>query len=71
MGSGNAIQVEGTVMAVLPNTMFRIELSNKHVVLAHVCGKMRKHFIPLTLGDRVKLEMSPYDLQKGRIVYRL
>jgi translation initiation factor IF-1 len=71
MGSGDVIEVEGTVISVLPNTMFRVELPNKHVVLAHVAGKMRKHFIPLTLGDRVKMELSPYDLQKGRIVYRL
>jgi translation initiation factor IF-1 len=71
MASGDVIAVEGTVIDVLPNTMFRVELVNKHVVLAHVSGKMRRHFIPLTLGDRVKMELSPYDLSKGRIVYRL
>ena len=65
------IQLEGTVMTVLPGTMFRVELDNKHVVLAHISGKMRKRFIRLTIGDRVKLQMSPYDVDKARIVYRL
>ena len=65
------INVEGTVTAVLPGTMFRVELGNKHQVLAHISGKMRKRFIRLVVGDRVKLEMSPYDLNKARIVYRL
>jgi translation initiation factor IF-1 len=63
--------LEGTVKAVLAGTMFRVELENKHVVLAHISGKMRKRFIRLTIGDRVKIEMSPYDLNKARIVYRL
>ncbi len=65
------IETEGTVKAVLPGTMFRIELENGHIVLAHISGKMRKRFIRLTIGDRVKIEMSPYDLDKARIVYRL
>ena len=64
------IELEGTVKAVLAGTMFRVELANKHVVLAHISGKMRKRFIRLTIGDRVKIEMSPYDLAKARIVYR-
>lgn len=66
-----AIETEGTIVAVLAGTMFRVELQNKHRVLAHISGKMRKRFIRLTLGDRVKMEMSPYDLDKGRIVYRM
>jgi translation initiation factor IF-1 len=65
------IQTEGKIVAVLAGTMFRVELANKHVVLAHISGKMRKRFIRLTNGDRVKLEMSPYDLDKARITYRL
>jgi translation initiation factor IF-1 len=58
-------------MTVLPGTMFRVMLDNNHEVLAHISGKMRKHFVRLTIGDRVKMEMSPYDLSKGRITYRL
>ena len=58
-------------MAVLAGTMFRVQLANEHVVLAHISGKMRKRFIRLTTGDRVKLQMSPYDVDKARIVYRL
>ena len=65
------IVTEGTVTQVLPGTMFRVELPGKRNVLAHISGKMRKRFIRLTLGDKVKMEMSPYDLNKGRIVYRL
>jgi translation initiation factor IF-1 len=65
------INVEGVILTVLPNTMFRVELANKHMVLAHVSGKMRRRFIRMTAGDRVKMEMSPYDLDKARIVYRL
>jgi len=65
------IELEGTILTVLPGTMFRVELANKHQVLAHISGKMRKRFIRLTVGDRVKIEMSPYDLDKARIVYRL
>ena len=66
-----AIEVEGTVIEPLPNAMFRVKLENEHVVLAHISGKMRKRFIRLTIGDRVKMEMSPYDLNKARIVWRL
>ena len=65
------LNVEGTVLTVLPGTMFRVELPNKHQVLAHISGKMRKRFIRLSVGDRVKLEMTPYDLDKARIVYRM
>ena len=65
------IDVEGKVTTVLPGTMFRVELPNQHEVLAHISGKMRKRFIRLVVGDRVKLEMSPYDGDKARIVYRL
>jgi translation initiation factor IF-1 len=66
-----AIEVEGTVTVVLPGTMFRVVLDNQHEVLAHISGKMRKRFIRLTAGDRVKMDMSPYDLSKARITYRL
>ncbi len=65
------LTVEGTVRSVLPGTMFRVELPNKHEVLAHVSGKMRKRFIRLVVGDRVRMEMTPYDADKARIVYRL
>ena len=65
------IVTEGKIIAILPGTMFRAELDNNHIILAHISGKMRKRFIRLNLGDRVKLEMSPYDLGKGRIVYRI
>ncbi|MBW0001735.1 MAG: translation initiation factor IF-1 [Verrucomicrobia bacterium] len=65
------LTTEGTITAVLPGTMFRVELDNKHQVLAHISGKMRQRFIRLNRGDRVRLEMSPYDLSKARIVYRL
>lgn len=65
------IEVEGVVVVVLPGTMFRVELSNKHVVLATICGKMRKRWVRITAGDRVKMEMSPYDLNKARITWRL
>jgi len=66
-----AIELEGKIISVLAGTMFRVELSNERLVLAHISGKMRKRFIRLTIGDRVKLEMSPYDIDKARIVYRL
>jgi len=69
--SEQAIEIEGTVSVVLPGTMFRVVLDNKHEVLAHISGKMRKRFIRLTAGDRVRMEMSPYDLSKARITYRL
>ena len=65
------IEIEGTVSTVLPGTMFRVRLDNGHEILAHLSGKMRKHFVRLTVGDRVRLEMSPYDLTKARITYRL
>jgi len=71
MQSEKAIEIEGTIMHVLPGTMFRVALSNKNLVLAHISGKMRKRFIRLTVGDRVKMQMSPYDTAKARIVYRL
>jgi translation initiation factor IF-1 len=71
MGSEKAIEVEGTIMSVLPGTMFRVALANQRLVLAHISGKMRKRFIRLTIGDRVKLQISPYDADKARIVYRL
>jgi translation initiation factor IF-1 len=65
-----AIQVEATVLESLPNAMFRVEMDNKHRVLAHISGKMRKNFIRILPGDRVLVELSPYDLTRGRIVYR-
>ena len=71
MESEKAIDLEGVIRAVLPGTMFRVALSNEHLVLAHISGKMRKRWIRLTVGDRVRLEMSPYDTTKARIVYRL
>ncbi len=64
------IRTEGIVKELLPNTMFRVELPNKHRILAHISGKMRMHFIRILPGDKVTVEMSPYDLTKGRIVYR-
>jgi translation initiation factor IF-1 len=70
MAKEEAIKVEGTVLDVLPNAMFRVELDNGHQVLAHVSGKMRMHFIRILRGDKVMLELSPYDLTKGRIVRR-
>lgn len=66
-----AIELEGTITSVLAGTMFRVKLTNGHEVLAHISGKMRKRFIRLVIGDNVKLEMSPYDHDKARIVYRL
>jgi translation initiation factor IF-1 len=66
-----SIEVEGTVKLVLPGTMFRVELDNKHLVLAIISGKMRKRFVRLTAGDRVKMQMSPYDLDKARITWRV
>ena len=70
MPKDDAIQVEATVIEPLPNAMFRLALENKHQVLAHISGKMRKHFIRILTGDRVLVELSPYDLSRGRIVYR-
>jgi len=65
-----AIEVEGSVIEPLPNAMFRVELDNGHVVLAHISGKMRKYYIRILPGDRVTVELSPYDLSRGRITYR-
>ncbi len=67
---GSAIEMEGVVAEALPNAMFRVELSNGHKVLAHISGKMRKNYIRILTADRVIVEMSPYDLTKGRIIYR-
>ncbi len=71
MSDSDTVQVEGKIVAVLPGTMFRVELENGHQVLAHISGKLRKHFIKITVGDTVKMEMTPQDLNKARIVYRL
>ena len=65
-----ALELEGTVVEALPNAMFRVELENGHTVLAYLSGKMRKYYIRVLLGDKVKVEMSPYDLTRGRITYR-
>lgn len=70
MTKQDVIEVEGTVVEPLPNAMFRVELANGHKVLAHVSGKIRMHFIRILPGDRVTVELSPYDLTRGRIVYR-
>ncbi len=71
MAKEEAIEVEAVVRETLPNAMFRVELENGHQVLAHISGKMRKHFIRILPGDRVLVHLSPYDLDRGRIVYRL
>ncbi len=71
MAKEDAIEVEAVVSETLPNAMFRVELENNHKVLAHISGKMRKHFIRILPGDRVLVELSPYDLNRGRIIYRL
>ena len=70
MAKEQGITVEGTVVEALPNTTFRVEIENKHIVLAHVSGKMRMHFIKILPGDHVTIELSPYDLNRGRIIYR-
>ena len=70
MAKEEAIEVEGVVKEALPNTMFRVELINKHVILAHLSGKMRKHYIRIVPGDHVKVALSPYDLNRGRIIFR-
>ncbi|NPA95143.1 MAG: translation initiation factor IF-1 [Thermodesulfobacteria bacterium] len=70
MAKQDAIQVEGKVVETLPNAMFRVELDNGHKVLAHISGKMRMHYIRILPGDRVTVELSPYDLTRGRVVYR-
>jgi translation initiation factor IF-1 len=71
MSDGNSIEVEGKVVAVLPGTMFKVQLANGHVVLAHISGKLRKNFIKIAAGDTVKMEMSPYDIEKARITFRM
>ena len=71
MAKEEAIQMDGEVIETLPNTTFRVRLQNDHVVTAHISGKMRKHFIRILPGDKVLVELSPYDLTRGRIVYRL
>jgi translation initiation factor IF-1 len=70
MSKEEAIEVEGTVLEPLPNAMFRVELDNGHKILAHISGKMRMHFIKILSGDKVKVQLSPYDLTRGRITYR-
>ena len=70
MPKEEAIQVEGTIIEPLPNAMFRVELDNGHLVLAHISGKMRMHFIKILPGDRVTVELSPYDLTRGRVTFR-
>ncbi|MEA3232443.1 MAG: translation initiation factor IF-1 [Thermodesulfobacteriota bacterium] len=70
MPKEEAIKVEGVVLETLPNAMFKVELENKHQVLAHISGKMRMHFIKILPGDKVSVELSPYDLTRGRITYR-
>ncbi|MCP4118124.1 translation initiation factor IF-1 [Desulfamplus magnetovallimortis] len=70
MAKEEPIKVEGTVLETLPNAMFKVELENKHQLLAHISGKMRMHFIKILPGDKVTVELSPYDLTRGRITYR-
>ena len=70
MAKDGVIEVEGRVVEALPNAMFRVELENKHIVLAHISGKLRMNFIRILPGDKVTIELSPYDLDKGRIVWR-
>ena len=69
-GKEDILELDGTVVKVLPATMYKVKLDSGHEILAHISGKMRKHFIKITNGDKVKVEMSPYDLTKGRITYR-
>ena len=70
MAKDDHIQISGTVIDTLPNTMFRVELENGHVIIAHISGKMRKNYIKILTGDKVTVELTPYDLTKGRIVFR-
>ena len=70
MSKADVIEIEGKVIEKLPNTMFRVELENGHVVLAHIRGKLRMNYIKIVPGDKVTIEMSPYDLSKGRIIWR-
>ena len=71
MPENDAIEVEGKVITVLPGTMFKVQLANGHMVLAHISGKLRKNFIKIAAGDNVKMEMSPYDLEKARSTFRM
>ncbi len=71
MAKEDQIEMEGKIIETLPNTMFRVELENGHVITAHISGKMRKHYIRILTGDKVKVEMTPYDLTKGRITFRM
>ena len=70
MAKQDVIELEGTVLEALPNAMFKVELENGHEILAHISGKMRMHYIKILPGDKVRVEMSPYDLSKGRIAFR-
>ena len=70
MAKSDVIEMEGVIIDTLPNTMFRVELSNGHVVTAHISGKMRKNYIRILTGDKVKVELTPYDLSRGRITFR-
>lgn len=70
MAKEDSIEMEGTVMETLPNTLFKVELENGHVVTAHISGKMRKHYIRILTGDKVTVQLTPYDLSKGRITFR-
>lgn len=70
MAKEESIEMEGTVVDTLPNTMFRVELENGHIITAHISGRMRKHYIRILTGDKVTVQLTPYDLSKGRIVYR-
>ena len=70
MAKEDSIEMQGTILETLPNTMFRVELENGHVVIAHISGKMRKNYIRILTGDKVTVETTPYDLSKGRIVFR-
>lgn len=71
MAKEEAIEVEGIIQEALPNAMFRVELENGHTILGHISGKMRKHYIRILPGDKVKVELSPYDLTRGRITFRM
>jgi translation initiation factor IF-1 len=71
VAEGDAIELEGKVVTVLPGTMFRVQLANGHIVLGHISGKLRKHYIKIAAGDMVKMEMSPYDTNKARITFRM
>ncbi|MDR0820661.1 MAG: translation initiation factor IF-1 [Endomicrobium sp.] len=70
MGKEEKIIVDGKILESLPNALFKVEIEGKHIILAHICGKMRMHYIKILPGDKVKVELSPYDLKRGRITYR-